>query len=75
MRIKSSIIKLDFSCFDTDVRKDEIDNFFIDFDVILSVAIKKCEHFDDFDSNINAKQNIDFDVAKRNKRNKRTIDC
>ena len=36
-----------------------IDNFFIDFDVILCVAIEKFEHFDDIDSN------IDVNVAKK----------
>ena len=35
------------------------DSFFIDFDVILCVAIGKFEHFDDIDSN------IDADVAKK----------
>ena len=34
---------------------------FARFDVILNVAIKRCERFDDID----AKQNIDFDVAKK----------
>ena len=43
------------------VNEQLIDNFFIDFDVILNVAIEKCEHFDDID----AKQNIDFDIAKK----------
>ena len=53
-------------CFRTDVRKNEIvnvneltDNFFIDFDVILSVAIEKFEHFDDIDSD------IDVNVAEK----------
>ena len=36
-----------------------IDNFFIDFDVILCVAIEKFEHFDNIDSN------IDINVAKK----------
>ena len=35
------------------------DNFFIDFDVILSVAIERCEHFDDIESD------IDVDVAEK----------
>ena len=50
----------------TDVRENEIENvneltdsFFIDFDVILCVAIEKLEHFDDIDSD------IDVDVAKK----------
>ena len=62
----------------TNDRKNDVDIFFIDFDVILNVAIEKCEHFRDYDSNIDAEQNIDFDVAKRNKRNernRRTNDC
>ena len=33
--------------------------------MILNVAIKRFEHFDNIDSNIDAKQNIDFDVAKK----------
>ena len=35
------------------------DSFFIDFDVILGVAIEKSEHFDDIDSD------IDVDVAEK----------
>ena len=41
------------------INEQLIDNFFVDFDVILSVAIEKCEHFDDIDSN------IDIDVAEK----------
>ena len=61
-------MKQNFWCFDTNVRKNEIenvneqsiDNFFIDFDMTLNVAIEKYEHF----NNIDANQNIDFNVAK-----------
>ena len=94
MRIKSSIVKWNFWCFETNVRKNvneqwnvttltrfnvifqivNIVAIFVYFDVISNVAIKKCEFFD----NIDAKQNIDFDVTKKNKRNERnerTNDC
>ena len=57
--------------FRTDVRRDEVENvneltdsFFIDFDVILCVAIERLEHFDDIDSDIDADHDIDFDVAR-----------
>ena len=72
MRIKSSIVKWNF---DVDFRNldeniaDEIEEQLIDaifenFDVILNVAIERCEYFDDFDSNIDVEQNIDFDDAE-----------
>ena len=53
-----------FEKMNRNVNEQLIDSFFIDFDVILNVAIEKFEHFNDSDSNINAMQNIDFDDAK-----------
>ena len=50
--------------FDVKFRVINIVAIFVCFDVISNVAIEKCEFFDDIDSNIDAKQNIDFDVAK-----------
>ena len=62
MRLKSFIMRYDFCmwnswCFWIEVRKVEsekvseqlIDNFFIDFDVILSVAIERCESLSETD--------------------------
>ena len=51
--------------FDVNFRIINIDAISVCFDVILNVAIEKCEHFDDIKSNIETKQNIDFDVAKK----------
>ena len=45
--------------FDVNSRIANIDAISVCFDVMLSVAIKKCEHFDDIDSN------IDINVAER----------
>ena len=72
MRLKSFKVMYDFCmwnswCSRIEIRENEnekvneslTDNFFIDFDVISSVAIKRCEHFNDTDSN------IDVDVAKK----------
>ena len=45
--------------FDVKFRVINIVAIFVCFDVILNVAIKKCEHFDDIDSN------IDINVARK----------
>ena len=51
--------------FDVKFRVINIVAIFVCFDVISSVAIERCEFFDDIDSDIDAEQNIDFDVAKK----------
>ena len=79
MRLKSFIVRYDFCmwnswCFRIEVRKDEsekiieqlTDNFFIDFDVILSVAIVKCKFLNETNRQDIFVENIWLrDVAKK----------
>ena len=51
--------------FDAKFRVINIDAISVCFDIILNVAIKKHEFFDDISSNIDTNQNIDFDIAKK----------
>ena len=51
--------------FDMNFRVINIDAISVCLDVILNVAIEKREFFDDIDSNIDANQNIDFNVVKK----------
>ena len=51
--------------FDVKFRVFNIVAIFARFDVISNVATKKCDLFKNIDSNIDAKQNIDFDIAKK----------
>ena len=51
--------------FDAKFRVINIDAISVCLDVILNVAIEKHELFNDIDSNIDANQNIDFNVVKK----------